>query len=111
MKITTVWQQVHRQLSKENKKFIFSFIRESARGRDYKEAIQWLLDAGLIHKSHLVETPKFPLSAYANNNAFKIFLLDVRLLGAKGNLSPKIIINENLLFSEFKGALTENFVV
>lgn len=110
MKITTVWEQVHRQLSKENKKFIFSAIRQSARGRDYEEAIQWLCDAGLIHKSYLAETPKFPLSAYADTNTFKIFLLDVGLLGAQSNLSPQVIIDGNQLFTEFKGSLTENFI-
>lgn len=110
MKITTVWHQVHRQLAKENKKFIFAAIRKSARGRDYEEAIQWLTDAGLIHKSYLVETPKFPLSAYADNNAFKIFLADVGLLGAQSNLSAQTIIDGDVLFTEFKGALTENYV-
>ncbi|NGX35016.1 MAG: hypothetical protein K1060chlam1_01384 [Candidatus Anoxychlamydiales bacterium] len=110
MKITTVWKQVHRQLAKENKKFIFAAIRKSARGRDYEEAIQWLSDAGLIHKSYLVESPKFPLSAYADNNTFKIFLADVGLLGAQSNLSAKTIIDKELLFTEFKGALTENYV-
>lgn len=110
MKITTVWKQVHRQLAKENKKFIFSAIRESARGRDYEEAIQWLCDAGLIHKSFLAETPKFPLSAYADSNAFKIFLSDVGLLGAHSSLSPKIVIEGDLLFTEFKGSLTENYI-
>lgn len=110
MKITTVWQQVHRQLAKENKKFIFAAIRKSARGRDYEEAIQWLSDAGLIHKSYLVEVPKFPLSAYADSNIFKLFLADVGLLGAQSNLAPQTIIHGNLLFTEFKGALTENYV-
>lgn len=110
MKITTTWKQVHRQLAKENKKFIFAAIRKSARGRDYEEAIQWLSDAGLIHKSHLVESPKFPLSAYADNSAFKIFLSDVGLLGAQSNLSPQTVIDGDLLFTEFKGALTENYV-
>lgn len=110
MKITTVWKQVHRQLAKENKKFIFAAIRKSARGRDYEEAIQWLSDAGLIYKSYLVESPKFPLSAYADNNTFKIFLADVGLLGAQSSLSPQLIIDGDLLFTEFKGALTENYV-
>jgi len=110
MKITTVWKQVHRQLAKENKKFIFAAIRKSARGRDYEEAIQWLSDAGLVHKSYLVEAPKFPLSAYADSNIFKIFLSDVGLLGAQSNLSPQVIIDGDLLFTEFKGALTENYV-
>ncbi len=110
MKITTVWKQVHRQLAKENKKFIFAAIRKSARGRDYEEAIQWLSDAGLIHKSYLVASPKFPLSAYADNNTFKIFLADVGLLGAQSSLSPQTVIDGDLLFTEFKGALTENYV-
>jgi predicted AAA+ superfamily ATPase len=110
MKITTVWKQIHRQLAKENKKFIFALIRKSARGREYEDAIQWLTDAGLIHKSYLVETPKFPLSAYAENSVFKIFLSDVGLLGAQSNLSAQIIIDGDLLFTEFKGALTENYV-
>jgi len=110
MKIMTVWKQIHRQLAKENKKFIFAAIRKSARGRDYEEAIQWLSDAGLIHKSHLIETPKFPLSAYADNNVFKIFLSDVGLLGAQSSLSPQTTIDGHLLFTEFKGALTENYV-
>ena len=110
MKITTIWKQVHRQLAKENKKFIFAAIRKSARGRDYEEAIQWLSDAGLIHKSYLVASPKFPLSAYADNNIFKIFLADVGLLGAQSNLSPQTVIDGDLLFTEFKGALIENFI-
>ncbi|MCH9626962.1 MAG: hypothetical protein S4CHLAM2_05940 [Chlamydiales bacterium] len=110
MKITTVWKQVHRQLAKENKKFVFAAIRKSARGRDYEKAIQWLTDAGLIHKSYLVKFPKFPLSAYADPNIFKLFLADVGLLGAQSNLSAQTIIDGNLLFTEFKGALTENYV-
>lgn len=110
MKITTVWNQVHRQLAKENKKFIFSAIRKSARGRDYEDAIQWLVDAGLLHKNNLVETPKFPLSAYADSSTFKIFLVDVGLLGAQSSLSARAIIDGNLLFTEFKGALTENYI-
>lgn len=110
MKITTVWKQIHRQLAKENKKFIFSAIRKSARGRDFEVAIQWLLDAGLLHKSYLVQTPKFPLSAYADSDAFKIFLCDIGLLGAQSGLSQRTIIEGNLLFTEFKGALTENYI-
>lgn len=110
MKITTVWKQVHRQLAKENKKFVFAAIRKSARGRDYEESIQWLSDAGLIHKSYLATAPKFPLSAYADNDIFKIFLVDVGLLGAQSSLPPQTVIEDNHLFTEFKGALTENYV-
>ncbi|MDX8431647.1 MAG: AAA family ATPase [Candidatus Algichlamydia australiensis] len=110
MKITTVWKLIHKQLAKENKKFIFSTIRKSARARDYEEAIQWLLDAGLIHKSSLVLTPKFPLSAYSEEHIFKIFSLDVGLLAAQSNLNAKTILDGNRMFTEFKGALTENFI-
>ena len=110
MNITLVWEQIHRQLAKENKKFIFAAIRKSARGRDYEEAIQWLSDAGLIYKSFKVETPNFPLSAYADHQAFKIFLVDVGLLGAQSHLSPQVLLEGHELFTEFKGALTENFV-
>ena len=109
-KISTVWEQVHRQLAKENKKFIFSAIRQSARGKEYEDAIQWLLDAGMIHKSHCISSPKFPLSAYANDRIFKVFLLDVGLLGAQSNLTAQTVIEGNLLFTEFKGALVENYV-
>ena len=110
MKITTVWKQIHRQLAKENKKFVFAAIRKSARGREYEESIQWLIDAGLIYASYHVEAPKFPLSGYADHQAFKIFLFDVGLLGAQSNLSPQVVIDGDLLFTEFKGALTENYV-
>jgi len=110
MKITTVWQQVHQELAKENKKFIFSNIRKSARGRDYEQAIQWLTDAGLIYKSHQISAPRLPLSSCASTTIFKIFAHDVGLLGAKSNLSAKTIINGNSLFIEFNGALTENYV-
>lgn len=110
MKIITTWEQVHRQLAKENKKFIFSAIRKSARGRDFEEAIQWLSDAGLIYKSYQINTPKLPLSAYAQSQIFKLLLLDVGLLGAQSHLSPKTIIEGNKLFTEFKGALTENYI-
>ncbi len=110
IKIATVWDQISKQLAKENKKFIFSAIRKTARGRDYEEAIQWLVDAGLIYKSHQVETPKLPLTAYADRTIFKLFMLDVGLLGAKSSLNETVILENDRLFTEFKGALTENFV-
>lgn len=88
MKITTVWNQIHRQLAKENKKFIFAAIRQSARGRDYEKAIQWLSDAGLIHKSYLVQGPKFPLSVYADNTILRFFWLTSVCLGLKAIYLP-----------------------
>jgi hypothetical protein len=110
IKILNVWQSVHKQLAKENKKFIFSLLKDSARGRDYEEAIQWLTEAGLIHKCYHLPTPKYPLSAYAEKNIYKIYLLDIGLLCAQSNLQVDTIIKGNELFIEYKGALTENYV-
>ncbi|MGE0009608.1 MAG: DUF4143 domain-containing protein [Candidatus Babeliales bacterium] len=110
MKITTVWNQVHRQLAKENKKFSFSAIRKSSRGRDYVDAIQWLVDAGLLYKNNFVEVPKFPLSAYADTIRLRFFCLMLACLAYKSLLSARMIIEGNSLFTEFKGALTENHV-
>lgn len=110
MKITTIWKSIPGQLAKENKKFIFSALRKGARGREYETALQWLTDAGLIHKSYHTSTPRLPLNSYANKNVFKVFLLDLGLLGAMSQLLPKVIVEGNELFTEFKGALTENYV-
>lgn len=110
MKITQIWESIPSQLAKENKKFIFSALQKSARGREYETAIQWLADAGLIYKSYNISTPKLPLSGFANKNAFKIFLLDVGLLSAMSNIPAKSIVDDDKLFSEFNGAFTENFV-
>lgn len=110
MKITNIWQLIPGQLAKENKKFIFSAISKSARAREYENAIQWLNDAGLIHKSYRIETPRLPPESYADKNIFKIFLLDIGLLGAMCQLPVKILLQGDELFTEFKGALTENLV-
>lgn len=110
MKIMTVWESVPNQLAKENKKFIFSAIRKSARAREFETAIQWLKNAGLIIKAKAISTPKLPLDAYSNKQAFKIYLLDIGLLGAMSKLDPRIILQGEELFQEFKGSLTENFV-
>jgi predicted AAA+ superfamily ATPase len=110
MKIMSVWELIPTQLAKENKKFIFTAISKSARAKTYESAIQWLVNAGLIIRSHNINTPKLPLEAAANRNAFKVFLLDVGLLGAMTKLDPKIVLEGDKLFVEFKGALTENYV-
>jgi len=110
MKITQVWESIQNQLAKENKKFIFSAIRKSARGREYESAIQWLSDAGLIYQSYNMSTPKLPLTGFANKNAFKVFLLDVGLLSAMSHIPAKSIFDETGLFSEFYGAFTKNYV-
>lgn len=110
MKIMQVWNSIPRQLAKEHKKFVFSLVKDSARGREYTTAIQWLCEAGLILKSYNLTTPKLPLPAYGDTNAFKIFMLDVGLLAAMCDLSVSAIVTNNNLFSEFNGAFTENFV-
>jgi len=110
MKIMAVWNSIPNQLAKENKKFIFSAISKNARGREYEASIQWLVDAGLIIKSQQLVAPKLPLSAYTNPHIFKIFLLDIGLLGAMSQMDPQIMFDKTALFQEFKGALTENYV-
>ncbi len=110
MKINQVWDSIPNQLAKENKKFIYSAIREGARAKEFEVALQWLVEAGLIYKVQLISVPKVPLSAYADMNAFKIYLVDVGLLGAMARLSPKTLIHENELFQEFRGSITENYV-
>lgn len=110
MKITKIWEAIPSQLAKENKKFVFSAIRKSARGREYESAIHWLADAGLIYKSYNISTPKLPLSAYHDRSSFKVFLLDVGLLSAMNKIPAKIVLENNALFTEFYGAFTENYV-
>lgn len=110
MKINQVWGSIPNQLAKENKKFIYSAIREGGRAKEFEGALQWLIEAGLIYKVSLISTPKIPLSAYADITAFKIYLVDVGLLGAMSHLSAKTILHENELFEEFRGAITENYV-
>lgn len=108
MKILKVWESIPAQLAKENKKFKWSDVQEDARAREFETTVEWLADAGLIYRSFLVSTPKFPLSAYSERKIFKIFLLDIGLLAAMSRLSPQIILEGNALFIEFKGAFTEN---
>jgi len=110
IKLTKAWRAIPVQLAKENKKFKYSEISKYARAREYNEIIIWLEDAGLVYKSYNIEVPKLPLSGYKKENIFKLFLLDVGLLGAMLDLSPRTIIEGNSLFSEYNGAYMENFV-
>jgi predicted AAA+ superfamily ATPase len=109
-KISLIWDTIPSQLSKENKKFIYSAVRESARAREYETAIQWLVDARLILKSYNITKPGTPLKSYANHDIFKTYFLDVGLLGAMSQLRAKVILEGDLLFTEYKGALTENYI-
>lgn len=104
------WESIPKHLSQENKKFVFGQVRNGARASDFEEGLAWLEQAGLIHKVRRVEKPGMPLSSYAEPTAFKVFLLDVGLLGALSGLEPQAILEGNAVFTEFKGALTEQFV-
>ena len=110
-KISMVWKSIPSQLAKENKKFIYKVIKEGARAREYEDALQWLVDARLVHKIYRSTAPGLPMSAYDDISAFKIYLVDVGLLRRLSQLSPSAFAEGNRLFTEFKGALTENFVL
>ena len=99
------------QLAKENKKFFFRQIKKGARSSEFEIAIQWLLDCGLVYKVNRVNEPHMPLKAYKNMNAYKLFVLDVGLLGAMSELPAESILEGNDIFVEFKGALTEQYVL
>lgn len=109
-RIRMVWNSIPSQLAKENRKFIYGALREGARAKDFELAIQWLEDAGIIIKSFRVKKPGIPLIGYMEMNSFKMFMLDVGLLGAKANISAKVILDGSKIFEEFKGAMTEQFV-
>ncbi|MSS13957.1 ATP-binding protein [Lachnospiraceae bacterium Oil+RF-744-WCA-WT-11] len=110
-RLNLVWSSIPVQLAKENRKFIYGQIRQGARAKDFELAIQWLSDCGLIHVIHRVTKPGYPLKAYEDLNAFKIYLLDVGLLGAMADLSSNTIVEGNRIFTEFKGALAEQYVL
>ncbi|MEN8249750.1 MAG: ATP-binding protein [Bacteroidota bacterium] len=110
IKTSEVWNSIPRQLAKENKKFKYSDVKKNARASMFDQAIEWLHKAGLIHIVNNVQTPKLPLSAYANYSKFKVYLHDVGLLAAELNISSDLIISPSALFSEYNGAFIENFI-
>ena len=109
-RLRMLWNSIPSQLAKENKKFIYGLIREGARAKDYETAIMWLCDCGLVHKVSRVNTVGLPLRAYEDLKAFKLFVVDVGLLGCMAGLRPRTLLDGNDLFVEFKGALTEQYV-
>ena len=110
-RIRMVWNSIPLQLAKENKKFFFGKIKEGARAKDFELAIEWLQDCGLITKVYKVSKPAVPLKAYLDFTSFKLYLLDVGLLGALSELDAESILEGNSIFVEFKGALTEQYVL
>ncbi|MDO4811509.1 MAG: ATP-binding protein [Eubacteriales bacterium] len=109
-KIRMLWNSIPSQLAKENKKFIYGLVREGARAKEYETAIMWLSDCGLVHKVSRVNAAGIPLRAYEDLKAFKLFVLDVGLLGCMAGLRQSTLLDGNDLFVEFKSALTEQYV-
>lgn len=110
-KIGYIWNSLPSQLARENKKFLYQIVRTGARARDYEDALLWLIQAGLVFKINRCNKPAIPLMAYDDLSAFKIYLLDVGLLRRLAQLDPIAFIENNRLFVEFKGALTENYIL
>lgn len=110
-KISMIWKSIPSQLARENKKFLYKVVKEGARAREYEDALQWLVDARLVHKIYRSSAPRLPIAAYDDLSAFKIYLADVGLLRRLSQLSPTAFGEGNRLFTEFKGALTENYVL
>lgn len=110
-RIRMLWNSIPAQLTKENKKFIYGLIKEGARAKEYELALLWLTDCGLIHKVHRVTVPNLPLKAYEDMKAFKLFFVDVGLLSCMVGLKQGVLLDGNELFKEFKGALTEQYVL
>lgn len=108
-RLRMVWHSIIGQLAKENKKFIYGLLKGGARAKNFELAIEWLQDAGLVYKVNRVKKSHLPLSAYEDFSAFKLFMLDVGLLGAMAGLSPQTLLKGNAVFTEFKGALAEQY--
>ena len=110
-KLSLIWKSIPSQLARENKKFLYRAVKQGARARDYEDALQWLVNAQLFYKVYRSTAPRLPISAYDDLAAFKIYLTDVGLLRRLSQLAPTAFGEGNRLFTEFKGALTENFVL
>lgn len=110
-KLGWIWDSIPKQLAKDNNKFIFSHVKEGKRSGELEDALEWLTDAGLVHRLEMVSNPELPLSFYADSTFFKVYMADVGLLRRKAGLSHKTILEESELYRNFKGALTENYVL
>ena len=110
-RIRMVWRSIPAQLAKENRKFVYGVVKEGGRAKDFELAIEWLKDAGLIYKVNRCKKGLLPLAAYEDFSAFKIYLSDVGLMGAMSNLPAHILLDGSAMFTDFKGALTEQYVL
>ena len=110
-KLSSIWHAIPAQLAQENQKFIFSRVKTGYRSRDLENSLQWLISAGLVYKVPKIEKPSLPLSAYADDSYFKLYLCDIGLMRAMADIPLLSIKQKDPIFSEFRGALTENFVL
>ena len=110
-KLSAIWSSIPNQLAKENSKFFFSHVKKGYRAKDLEDALRWLIDAGLIYKVAKIEKPNIPISSYADPTSFKVYLSDVGILRALADVPPEVILDASSLYSEFKGSLSENFVL
>ncbi len=110
-RIRMAWNAIPLQLAKDNRKFFFGQVKTGARAKDFELALQWLSDAGLIHLVHKTEKPAMPLKSYVDMSAFKVFMIDIGLLCALGELDIDSVLLGNDIFVEFKGAITEQYVL
>lgn len=110
-RIRMVWDSIPAQLSKENKKFVYGQVKKGARAKEYELALAWLKDSGLVYRIERVTKPGIPLKGYADRDAFKLFICDVGLLAAIGDIDPRTLLDGNAIFTEFKGALAEQYVL
>lgn len=110
-RIDMVWQSILGQLSKENKKFVYGVLKKGGRAKEFEFAIQWLIDAGLIYKTTKVTKPELPLKFYEDISAFKLYLCDCGLMGAMANTDAKNVLISDAVFTEYKGAFTEQYVL
>ncbi|MFC1863832.1 ATP-binding protein, partial [Thermodesulfobacteriota bacterium] len=109
-KLTQIWDSIPKHLARENKKFIFSAVKKSARAREYENALTWLQDTGLIYRAKAVQTPKSPLAHYSDTASFKVYALDVGLLSAMAHTPFELLAQGRRLFNEYEGAFVENYV-
>ncbi|MBP5243720.1 MAG: ATP-binding protein, partial [Succinivibrio sp.] len=110
-KITRIWNSVPSQLAKENKKFMYKAVKEGARAREFEDALEWLVNAAVVYKTYRITAPGLPLAGYEDLGSFKLYLSDVGILRRLAKLDPSAFREGNRLFTEFKGALTENFIL
>lgn len=110
-KLSLIWRSIPDQLAKENGKFVYGYVKHGARAKDLEDALQWLVSAGMAYKVCKIEKPAMPLSAYSNQSYFKLYMADIGLLRRMSRLPATSIFEESILYSEFKGAITENFVL